>query len=217
MQSKKKVGFPRMDHYNVALQYLVETGLDCQYVMAPPMTRKTLELGSKYSPDFVCAPFKYTLGSMLEMLQQGVDTIVETGGVCRLGYYGELQKQILRDLGYDVQFLNLADMGKHKIRGYRRLLRELNPRIRYGKAARALSDALTAVRRIDELEGRVRTDRGTVTVSPLFYGGFRLTAEAATSEIASALCDFVGKSLADAADGGAQDKEPADNIKKDEK
>lgn len=160
MQSKKKVGFPRMDHYNVALQYLVETGLDCQYVMAPPMTRKTLELGSKYSPDFVCAPFKYTLGSMLEMLQQGVDTIVETGGVCRLGYYGELQKQILRDLGYDVQFLNLADMGKHKIRGYRRLLRELNPRIRYGKAARALSDALTAVRRIDELEGRVRTDRG---------------------------------------------------------
>ena len=150
MQNKKKVGFPRMDHYNVALQYLVETGLDCQYVMAPPMTRKTLELGSKYSPDFVCAPFKYTLGSMLEMLQQGVDTIVETGGVCRLGYYGELQKQILRDLGYDVQFLNLADMGKHKIRGYRRLLRELNPRIRYGKAARALSDALTAVRRIDE-------------------------------------------------------------------
>ena len=64
---------------------------------------------------------------------------------------------------------------------------------------------------------RVRTDRGTVTVSPLFYGGFRLTAEAATSEIASELCDFVGKSLADAADGGAQDKKPADNIKKDEK
>ena len=64
---------------------------------------------------------------------------------------------------------------------------------------------------------RVRTDRGTVTVSPLFYGGFRLTAEAASSEIASELCDFVGKSLADATDGGAQDKKPADNIKKDEK
>ena len=56
-----------------------------------------------------------------------------------------------------------------------------------------------------------------IDLTPLFYGGFRLTAEAASSEIASELCDFVGKSLADAADGGAQDKKPADNIKKDEK
>ena len=118
MQNKKKVGFPRMDHYNVALQYLVETGLDCQYVMAPPMTRKTLELGSKYSPDFVCAPFKYTLGSMLEMLQQGVDTIVETGGVCRLGYYGELHEQILRDLGYNVRFVNMARASYSMAQGY---------------------------------------------------------------------------------------------------
>ena len=67
--AKRRIGFPRMDNYNVALKYLVETGCGCEYVMAPPMTRKTLELGSKYSPDFVCAPFKYTLGSMLEMLQ----------------------------------------------------------------------------------------------------------------------------------------------------
>ena len=104
MQNKKKVCFPRMDHYNVALQYLVETGLDCQYVMAPPMTSKTLELGSKYSPDFVCAPFKYTLGSMLEMLQQGVDTIVETGAVASSGEMLAMVK------GVDIVFISSAIM-----------------------------------------------------------------------------------------------------------
>ena len=46
MSEKKRVGFPRMDHYNVILKYVLETGLDCEYVMAPPMTRRTLELGS---------------------------------------------------------------------------------------------------------------------------------------------------------------------------
>lgn len=161
MEKKRRVGFPRMDNYNIALQYLTETGFGCEYVMAPPMTRKTLELGSKYSPDFVCAPFKYTLGSMLEMLQEGsVDTIVETGGVCRLGYYGELQRQILRDLGYQVDFVNLADMGKHKVRGYYHVLRQLNPHASIPKALRTLRDTLQAVRHIDELESRVRVDRG---------------------------------------------------------
>ena len=159
--SKRKVGFPRMDNYNIALKYLVENGLDCEYVMAPPMTRKTLELGSKYSPDFVCAPFKYTLGSMLEMLQgDGVDAIVETGGVCRLGYYGELQRQILHDLGYQMDFVNLADMGKHKLRGYYAAVRKLNPQVNIPKAVKTLKDAVHLVRCIDTVEDRVRIDRG---------------------------------------------------------
>lgn len=160
--AKRRIGFPRMDNYNIALKYMVEMGCGCEYVMAPPMTRKTLELGSKYSPDFVCAPFKYTLGSMLELLQSkgSVDAIVETGGVCRLGYYGALQKQILRDLGYGTDFIDLAEMGKHKLRGYYTALKRMNPDASTAKAARTLLDTLKAVRYIDEIEGRVRLDRG---------------------------------------------------------
>ena len=37
--AKRRIGFPRMDNYNVALKYLVETGCGCEYVMAPPMTQ----------------------------------------------------------------------------------------------------------------------------------------------------------------------------------
>lgn len=162
MTQKRRVGFPRMDNYNVILKYLTEVGLDCTYVMAPPMTRHTLELGSRYSPDFVCAPFKYTLGSMLEMLQSpgGVDVLLETGGVCRLGYYGELQKQILHDLGYEMDFVNLADMGKHKLRGYYAAAKALNPDVKIPKALAALKDGLQTIRWLDEIEDRVRRDRG---------------------------------------------------------
>ncbi len=98
---------------------------------------------------------------MLEMLQSegGLDAIVETGRM-PLGYYGALQKQILRDLGYEADFIDLAEMGKHKLRGYYAAAKRINPAISIAKAARTLPDALKAVRYIDEMEGRVRLDRG---------------------------------------------------------
>ena len=35
---------------------------------------------------------------MIDALEAGADTLVMTMGLCRLGYYGELQEQIIRDL-----------------------------------------------------------------------------------------------------------------------
>ena len=55
--------------------------------------------------------------------------------------------------------------------------------------------ALAEKHGVEDGRVRVRTDRGTVTVSPLFHGGFRLVAEAVSSEVAAELCDFVGESL----------------------
>ena len=95
---KKKVSFPMVANYNSVVRYFVECGLDAQFIMPPKMTRRTLEIGSRYSPDYVCAPFKSTLGSMIDALEAGADTLVMTMGLCRLGYYGELQEQIIRDL-----------------------------------------------------------------------------------------------------------------------
>ena len=55
--------------------------------------------------------------------------------------------------------------------------------------------ALAEKHGVEDGRVRVRTDCGTVTVSPLFHGGFRLVAEAVSSEVAAELCDFVGESL----------------------
>lgn len=87
-----------------------------------PITDNTILLGSKYSPDFVCMPFKYTLGTMIENLEDGANILIQAGGGCRYGYYNELQEQILKDLGYDFIFLNLVSAGHTDLK---RILKEL--------------------------------------------------------------------------------------------
>lgn len=70
-------------------------------------TRQTLALGAKYAPEFACIPFKIVLGTYLECLERGADTLASGGGYgpCRAGLYGELHGRILRDLGYDFDFI----------------------------------------------------------------------------------------------------------------
>ncbi|MEA2071454.1 MAG: CoA protein activase [Asgard group archaeon] len=77
----------------------------------PPIkpSKKTRELGSRYSPEFVCTPFKLTLGTFIEMLDMGADQLGMGGGnvYCRFGWYWPVQKLILEDLGYDFKFFPL--------------------------------------------------------------------------------------------------------------
>lgn len=54
--------FPQWANYACAFKYVCEQGADVSYLTPPPITKHTLEVGSKYSPDFVCVPFKYCLG-----------------------------------------------------------------------------------------------------------------------------------------------------------
>jgi predicted nucleotide-binding protein (sugar kinase/HSP70/actin superfamily) len=73
-----------------------------EVILPPKPTQKTLDLGTKHAPEFACLPFKITLGSMIEALQLGADTLFMPGGwgPCRFGYFDVIQEQILKDLGY---------------------------------------------------------------------------------------------------------------------
>jgi predicted nucleotide-binding protein (sugar kinase/HSP70/actin superfamily) len=73
-----------------------------EIIYPPKPTKRTLDLGTKHAPEFACFPFKVTLGSMMEALELGADTIFMIGGwgPCRFGYYDVIQEQILKDLGY---------------------------------------------------------------------------------------------------------------------
>ena len=103
-----KATFPQMGTMEIAVKTLLgELGLD---VIPPPkITQKTLDLGVKYSPEFACLPLKINVGNYIEALEQGADTIIMGGGVgpCRFGYYGEVEKKILEDLGYDFEMIIL--------------------------------------------------------------------------------------------------------------
>ena len=127
--AKKKVSFSQFGHYNVLFEYFIRHGVEQDYVTPPAITKRTMELGNRNSPDFVCSPFKFTLGCFLEAIEAGADTIVQVGGVvaCRLKYYGSLQKKILSDLGYDINFVNLANADRNNPKTFISLLKQLNP------------------------------------------------------------------------------------------
>lgn len=102
-----------MGDYEVPTKYLLKNIFPEDSIISPPkITEKTKELGAKNSPNFVCNPFKYTLGTMIEALDKGADILLQFGGGCRYGYYHELQRQILEDLGYKFKLINLISGGR---------------------------------------------------------------------------------------------------------
>ena len=147
----RNISFPRYAEYNCAFKYIVEQALGARYVMPPALTKRTMELGTKYSPDSVCTPFKTVLGSMIESLEAGADTLLMTHGLCRLGYYGELLEQILRDLGYQFDFINLSDYDMDKKKEYIRIVRRINPKVNPARFLAQFMEGLRMVEYLDEI------------------------------------------------------------------
>jgi len=80
-----------------------------EVVVPPPCTRRTLDLGTKYGPESACLPMKINIGNFIEALDQGADTILMAGGIgpCRFGLYAAVEREILRDLGYEFEMIVL--------------------------------------------------------------------------------------------------------------
>lgn len=104
----KKAAFFRYCYYDPAFKFFVEQVLDVDYLPLPEATRQTTEVGVQNSSDYVCTPYKHILGDFVEALDLGADLVIQFGGPCRLGYYGELQESTLRDMGYEFEMLNFA-------------------------------------------------------------------------------------------------------------
>ena len=151
MNQNRKIALPRYGEYNCGLKYVVEQGFESTCILPPPLTRHTEELGAKNSPDFVCTPFKTTLGSMIEALEAGADTLIMVYGLCRLGYYAELQEQILRDLGYEFDFINLALYNTGKKKDLLKAAKAINPHTNMAKLTKALAEGIRMTEHLDEI------------------------------------------------------------------
>lgn len=103
-----KLTFPHLGNGYISIEALLE-GMGHQAITPPFSNKRTLELGSKLSPEQTCLPFKIILGNMLEGIHNGADAVLMIGGwgPCRLGYYGEIQKILLGEHGRQVQFFTL--------------------------------------------------------------------------------------------------------------
>jgi len=158
-----KISFPRMGNYDVPFRYFFSRVFDAEVIIPPAITKKTMELGAMHSPDFVCAPFKFNLGNYLEALEQGADTLIQFGGLCRLGYYGELHEQILRDLGYDFDFINLAGLRIRNPKSVWDVFKTYNENLSLETLANTLPTTYTMVKQMDELEKHIRKNIGFET------------------------------------------------------
>ena len=55
-EKKYKLCYPQLGNYDIPIQYFVNNGLHLEYLAPPAMTKRTIELGAKYSPDFQAEP-----------------------------------------------------------------------------------------------------------------------------------------------------------------
>ncbi len=145
------ITFPHMGMAYVSVKALFDD-LGVKTVVPPPITKKTLEIGTAVSPEMACLPLKINLGNYIQSIEKGADTIVLTGsrGPCRFGYYGVVQKEILKDLGYDIDMV-ILDTPFIDLKAFINRVRHITGNCSLTKAAKAFLSASKVVTEMDEL------------------------------------------------------------------
>lgn len=114
-----KLTFPHMGNAHIFVGDLLSR-LGVEYVVPPPTSTRTIELGVRYAPELACFPLKVTLGNFIEGIESGADAGIMVGGVgpCRFGYYAETQRRILHQIGYKVPMFILEPPTAHPLKFY---------------------------------------------------------------------------------------------------
>ncbi len=160
MENKKYVvSFPHIGNYYIPIYNLLTNILDMETtsIMIPKkISKNTIQEGGKYSPDYVCTPFKYNLGNFIESLENGANVIIQAGGGCRYGYYAEVQEQILRDLGYDFKYITLCVNDGLNLNKVYQKFKSLNPKLTLNKLISKIILALRILVLMDKFDEYVR-------------------------------------------------------------
>jgi len=148
------LGIPNMR--TIAPAFRVPAKLVDIKLIVPTVTKNTLSLGTRYSPEFVCLPFKVILGCFIECLQAGADTLfmVTSSNACRMGYYSKVHEEILRDLGYDFKFLRHKSSDKG-ILGVLRTVRKCTNHAPWRNVVAAYTLATGKMKALDDLERKI--------------------------------------------------------------
>ncbi len=160
---KPVLGFPRMGTVTIPLNSAFR-GIGARVELGPPLSKKTVSLGVRYSPEFICTPYKYLLGNMIEMVEAGADTLIYVDGpeLCRNSAYTQLMRDTLHDLGYKANLITTALLDD-KLMGIARFLRQLAPDFTWSTVVREIRLALAKMAMLDELEKQVQWVRARET------------------------------------------------------
>ena len=108
------VTIPRMGFYTDIFEDLFRE-LDINVLKTKQINQDIIKKGVKYSSDMMCFPFKVVLGCLIDGLERGANTTVmwgEQNTLCRIGQYYNIAGQILKDLGYDFEMINMPPTPK---------------------------------------------------------------------------------------------------------
>lgn len=148
---KIKVAFPHMGTIYVAWEMALKT-IGVEPFIPPYTSKKTLSMGTKNSPEAICLPYKLILGNFMEALDNGVDyvSMITSPGICRLGEYGRNIEQVLKELGYKANYIELSLYDG--IKGMIDYLVRISGCKNYLKIMSAIFLAIRTVFAVDELQ-----------------------------------------------------------------
>ncbi len=154
-----KLTFPHMGNTFISAKALMED-LGNEVITPPKCSKKTLEIGTKYSPETICLPLKINIGNYIESIEKGADTILITGscGPCRFGFYSLVEQEILRDLGYDVEIITLDPPDGKPMELVKRIMKAANTKNLYKIVKNIVRGAkvLQAADELTDLANKIR-------------------------------------------------------------
>lgn len=153
------ITFPHLGNAYIVAKALLDD-FDAKYVVPPFNTNKTLEIGSKYCSEANCLPFKLFVGNMLQAHELGADAMLITGGCgpCKLGYFGEMLKKTVSDLGIkmDIITLEVPEQGLGELASR---IKKVSGTSNFINIARVANAAKNVAIRVDNIEKLVRVKR----------------------------------------------------------
>ncbi len=170
------VTFPHLGNLFIPVKSLLDDiGVD--YVIPSHGIRDALVRGAMHAPEAACLPLKITIGNIYDACMRGADAVLAVGGrgPCRFGYYCEMQKRILADMGCRPDFVLFDQPGENHGMFFTNL-RKMTGGRRMSDIVHAVKNALSIMLLMDRFESlaykkrpveseKGRTDR--------IYGGFR--------------------------------------------
>ncbi|BBB92684.1 MAG TPA: hypothetical protein PKA28_03355 [Methylomusa anaerophila] len=145
-----KITYPHMGYMNIPVSNMLRN-LGIEVVEAPPITKKTVELGALHSPAEVCLPYKINMGNFLEGLGEGANTLVSLcgAGKCRLGFYNTVQK-IALDEYKPLQFYSI-NISENIFPNLYRFLHSVAPHTSKWSIISNIISAIKCLKALDEL------------------------------------------------------------------
>jgi len=106
-KAKPIITFANFGNYTVIFKTLFEE-LSLEVLPAEKTNPKAISEGAEIAPEMYCLPFKVSLGNYLSAIKRGANTIfmvTASEGSCRLRYYAVIQEKVLKEAGYNVNFV----------------------------------------------------------------------------------------------------------------